>query len=234
LTCVSAALRVFIPLLVCASALTAQQPDVDQPETSPNSAVSASSSIAPSYTPLDLTQKYFYSLNETTGPAQWIGFAVHAAMDQARESPDAWGTGPDSFGMRVANVFGRSLLRGSIAFGVGAFDREDPRYFRLEKGTSWKRVRYALTRTVMARRADGAWMPAYSRLVADYATPFLAQTWRPENFSVGRGFRGGSVAVGMGFGSNLWREFWPDLKKKVWKGSQRFPASGRWWMPSWL
>jgi hypothetical protein len=40
-------------------------------------------------------------------------------------------------------------------------------------------------------------MPAYSRLVADYATPFPAQTWQPENFSAGRGFRGGSVAVGM-------------------------------------
>ena len=229
--CVSAALRVFIPLVVCASALTAQQPDVGQPEASSNSLVSASSPSAPLYTPLDLTQKYVYSVNETVSPVRWIGFAVHAAMDQAQKSPGAWGNGPDSFGIRVANVFGRNLLQANIAFGVSAFDREDPRYFRMEKGTSWKRARYALTRTVMARRDDGRWMPACSRLIADYSTPFIAQTWRPERFSVGRGFRGGSVAVGMGFGSNLWQEFWPDLKKRVWKGSQRFPASGHWWMP---
>ena len=229
--CVSVSVRVFIPLLLCACSLKAQQPDADQPETSSNSVVSTSSPSVLSYTPLDLTQKYLYSLNETTGPAQWIGFALHATLDQAQKSPGIWGSGPDAFGMRVANAFGRNLLRANIAFGVRAFDHEDPRYFRMDKGTPWKRVRYALTRTVMARQDDGRWMPAYSRLVADYATPFLAQTWRPENFSVGRGFRGGSVAVGMGFGSNLWQEFWPNIKKKVWKGSQRTPASGRWWMP---
>ena len=87
---------------------------------------------------------------------------------------------------------------------------------------------------VMARNDDGGWMPEYSRLAADYATPFLAQTWRQEKFGIGRGFRRGSVAVGIGFGSNLWQEFWPDLKKKVWRGSKRFPARAQRWKPSWL
>jgi hypothetical protein len=87
LLCVSAALRVFIPLLVCASALIAQQPDLDQPEASSNSLVSASSPGALSYTPLNLAQKYVYSVNETLSPVRWIGFAVHAAMDQAQKSP---------------------------------------------------------------------------------------------------------------------------------------------------
>ena len=64
-------------------------------------------------------------------------------------------------------------------------------------------------------------MPAYSRLAADYSTPFLAQTWRPETFGVARGFRGGTIGVGMDVGPNLWQEFWPDLKKRVWKGSRR-------------
>ena len=82
-------------------------------------------------------------------------------------------------------------------------------------------TKYALTRTLMARRDDGGWMPAYSRFVADHATPLLGQTWRPEKFSVGRGFRGGSVGLGIDFGSSLVQEFWPDLKKKIWKGSKR-------------
>ena len=236
-------LRVFTPLLMSYATLmcyntglTAQQADPDQPDDPPDSLASASSAIAPApvYTPLDLTQKYLYSFNEMAGPAHWVGFAVHAGLDQFRKSPGAWGNGADSFSVRMANVFGLSFLRQNIAFGVRAFDREDPRYFRKGKGTGRERTKYAFTRTFMARNDDGGWMPAYSRLAADYATPFLAQTWRPEKFGIGRGFRGGSVAVGIGFGSNVWQEFWPDLKKKVWKGSKRLPATGQWWMPSWL
>ena len=148
------------------------------------------------------------------GPAQWIGFAVRAGMDQAEKSPNAWGYGADSFGVRMASRFGKSFLRENIAFGVRAMDGEDPRYFRLGKGGGWKRTRYAFTRSFMARNDDGSWMPAYSRFVADYATPFIAQSWRPEVFSAARGFRGGSVGMGVGFGSNLGQEFWPDLKKQ--------------------
>jgi hypothetical protein len=154
------------------------------------------------------------------GPGHWLGFALHAAFDQARASPGAWGNGADSFGVRVANSFGRSFVRQNIAFGVRAVDGEDPCYFRLGNGTHWTRVKYAFTRSVIARRDDGAWMPAYSRFVSDYATSFLAQTWRPEPFSVGRGFRGGSVTIGLGAGSNLVQEFWPDVRDKIRKRSK--------------
>lgn len=167
----------------------------------------------PAYVPLDLKQKYLYTFNEAMGPARWIGFTIHAAMDQVQRSPNAWGNGPDSFGVRVASHFGKSLLRENIAFGVRALDHEDPRYFRDGKGSGWSRTKYALTRTILARRDTGEWMPAYSRIFASYTTPFLVEGWRPEKFSVGRGLRSGSVGIGMGFGSNLWQEFWPDVKK---------------------
>ena len=170
------------------------------------------------YVPLDLTHKFLYSFNEMMGPTEWIGFTVHAAMDQAQKSPSAWGSGIDSFGVRVASRFGREFLRENIAFGIRALDHEDPRYFRVGAGTGGARVKYALSRTFLARKdtiPDGSvWIPAYSRLIADFGMPFLAQTWRPEGFNIPRGFRQGSIAVGMGFASNLWTEFWPDIRKR--------------------
>ena len=79
-------------------------------------------------------------------------------------------------------------------------------------------MKYALSRTFLARKdtvPDGSvWIPAYSRLIADFGMPFLAQTWRPEGFNIPRGFRQGSVAVGTGFASNMWTEFWPDIRKR--------------------
>ena len=175
--------------------------------------IASATQSAPAYVPLDLKHKYLYTFNEMSGPAQWMGFAIHAAMDQAEKAPNAWGNGMDSFGVRMANHFGRSFLRENIAFGVRAVDGEDPRYFRLGKGSGMKRTKYALTRAFLSRKDDGGWMPAYSRFVADYATPLLSETWFPGKFSVTRGIRGGSLGIGMAFGSNLGSEFWPDIKK---------------------
>ncbi len=232
----SIALRVLTPLLVCsAGALLAQQTDPDQPPTqiaSPwsdplDALVSSSSSVAPdlTYVPLSLGQKYLYTLNEMAGPTQWIGFAVHAGLDQARKVMPAWGTGPESFGVRMANHFGQTFLRENIAFGMRALDHEDPRYFRMEKGTPWNRAKYALTRTAIARNDNGGWMPAYSRFVADFTTPFIEQSWRPDKFTVARGFRGASAGIGLSFGSNLFQEFGPDFKKTLWKRFRHTPDS---------
>ena len=177
--------------------------------------VTGSAPTYPAYAPLDLKQKYLYSFNEMAAPARWIGFALHAAMDQAQKSPSAWGEGPDSFGVRLASRFGRSFMRENIAFGVRALDGEDPRYFVLGRGSRMARTKYAFMGAFMTRRDDGGSMPAYSRFVANLAMPMIAQMWRPEKFSLERGFRAGAGGIGLEFGSNLWQEFAPDLKQRV-------------------
>lgn len=45
--------------------------------------------------------------------------------------------------------------------------------------------------------------------------PFIAQSWRPEQFSVARGFSGGGISVAIALGTNIWDEFWPDFREKL-------------------
>jgi hypothetical protein len=110
---------------------------------------------------------------------------------------------------------GRSFLRQNIAFGVGALDHEDPRYFRIGQGGVWKRTRYAIGHAFVVRNDNGSPMPAYSRFVADYSMPLLAQLWRPEAFRTGRALGIGSALVGSDAAYNIWREFLPDIRKKL-------------------
>jgi hypothetical protein len=176
---------------------------------------STESSNATDYSPLSPTQKYLYSVNQVfTGPV-WIGFAVHSAIDQFRDTPNQWGRNADSFGMRMASHFGTSLLRETTAFGVREADHEDPRYFRSGEGSNWSRTKFALKRTFMVHNDRGSIMPAYSSIIADYATPFLVHEWRPERFTPAIGFRNGTISLGIGAATNVWREFWPDVRKKL-------------------
>ena len=170
----------------------------------------------PIYAPLTLAEKYKYSLNKVFGFPGLLSATLHATLDQADTRPHDWGLGSDAFGVRLASRFGRSLVRQSAAFGIRALDHEDPRYFVSGHGSHWKRTRYAIGRTFAVRKDDGSLMPAYSRLVADYGMPFIAEQWQPGRFrNFPEGLRAGSIALGIGAGMNIGREFWPDIRKRL-------------------
>jgi hypothetical protein len=186
---------------------------VDQDESADPSPVLGQSAT---YSPLTLRQKYAYSFKQIFSGPRAVSLLTHAAYDSASRTSDGWGSGMDAFGVRLASRFGRSLLRQNIAFAVRALDHEDPRYFPSESHTPWKRAKDAIAQTFVVRNDSGKLMPAYSRFVADYGMPFIAQQWRPPGTrTIGEGFRSGSAALGGAVGLNVAQEFWPDLKKLI-------------------
>jgi hypothetical protein len=146
--------------------------------------------------PLTLVQKYLVTMDQVAGPGALFAVGLHGMFDQALDRPHQWGPGAGAIGPRIASDFGRRFLRQNIAFGVRALDHEDPRYFRSGQG-------------------NGSAMPAYSLFVSAATMPFIAQSWRPETFSMARGFGGGTVSIGVALATNIWDEFWPDLRAKL-------------------
>ena len=170
---------------------------------------------APATEPLDLGQKYLYSLDRIAGPTAWLGFAASAGIDQLWKKPGSWGDNSGSFGERMASQIGMRLVHENIAFSVRALDHEDPRYFRRGHGNVLNRVKYAAVHTFAVHNDNGSLMPAYSLFVSSYATPAIARSWRPEPLTLGHEARGGSIGLGVGVVQNLWREFWPDLRQML-------------------
>src|SRR5579872_2224325 len=184
---------------------------------------------APIYTPLTLQQKYLFAMNNMIGAPALSLVLLKATFDHVADSPGKWGSDEGAFAVRYASRFGRSFVRQNLAFGVRALDGEDPRYFVSGHGSGWTRTRYAIGHTFVAKNDRGNWMPAYAMLVSNFGMPFIANEWRPDRHSVPREFRMGGVAVGFATGSSLWQEFWPDLRKKVWKKSPT-PGVCRTWL----
>ncbi len=117
--------------------------------------------------------------------------------------------------MRVASRVGRLAVRENLAFGIRRLDHEDPRYVRSESHGVLSRTRHAVQQTFLARNREGHVMPAYSSLAADFATPFIAQTWHPGVIRGTRELQSGGMAIGMSAFSNICTEFWPDIRKKL-------------------
>lgn len=169
---------------------------------------------APVYTPLTTKENFRYGFDRVFSPGKLLLFGVEAAMDQEREAPGHWGQGMQWYGARYADRFGRALLRENMAFGVRELTGEDPRYEFCSEPGIWTRSKHAIARTFVVRGRDGHLMPAYSRFVSDYATPFIAQQWRQEPFSAGLALRTGTSGIGIAVASNLATEFWPDIRRR--------------------
>jgi hypothetical protein len=171
---------------------------------------------APSvYIPLNLKQKYLYSMGEIFGPNRLVALAAHAALDQMNVHPVQWGGHPESLAIRFASHFGDSFLRHNIEFGVRALDHEDPRYFRSGRGRPWTRAGYAVVHTFVVHNDRGGWMPAYSLAAEAYGTPYLVRRWRPEKFQTASVLQAGTLNLGINIGGNLLKEFWPDLRNAL-------------------
>jgi hypothetical protein len=186
-------------------------------------------SSAPGYIPLTLRQKYLYSLGETFGPDRLAAIAGYAVLDQMGVRPAQWGKRPASLAIRFASHFGDSLLKHNLEFGVRALDHEDPRYFRSGRGRPWARIGHAVVHTFVVRSDRGGWMPAYSIVAADIGTPFLVRRWQPEQFQTASVLQSGAVNIGIDVGTNVLKEFWPDLRNALpnWltRNNPLFPAS---------
>jgi hypothetical protein len=187
-------------------------PQIPDPESEPLALVA--SQPASAYTPLTLKENFQYGFNRVFSPGKLLLFGVEAAMDQERELRGNWGEGMQRYSGRYADRFGRALVRENIAFGVRAFSGEDPRYSACRESGIWKRSKHAVTSTFVVRGRNGHLMPAYSRFVADYATPFIAERWQPDRYHASHALTVGSSGIGVAIASNLGSEFWPDIRRR--------------------
>jgi hypothetical protein len=177
---------------------------------------SASALPAPApFVPLTLGQKYLWSANKVFSPGSLFLYNFRAGFDEVLRKDSPWGNQEDSYGVRTASFLGRSFLRQNLAFGVRAFDHEDPRYFVLGRGSRWTRVKYAVIRTFLVRNDSGGIMPAYSLFTAAFGTPLLADQWGLEHRLNPHPLRAGGAGLGIAVGSDVFQEFWPDIKRKL-------------------
>jgi hypothetical protein len=106
---------------------------------------------------------------------------------------------------------------------LGALWGEDPRYFPSPRRGFGTRVKYVIRTTFVAPHRDGTWHPAYARYIGNVGNNFLSNTWRVDSEN-----GAGNALVRCVFGvvgrmsGNAFAEFWPDVRKRVWRKSKAF------------
>ncbi len=136
----------------------------------------------------------------------------------------AWATvetfGPhwDGFAKRYGMRFTGTAASNTIEAGLGAIWGEDPRYVRNPNLPFKRRIGHVFLLSVAARDGHGNLMPAYARYIAIPGNNFLSNTWRVSSDSTTSAALTRTAYGVLGkITSNAWSEFWPDVKRHVFK-----------------
>ncbi len=174
--------------------------------------------IAQTQEPLDVMGKLHYHVKATIGPMSIAGDAAYAAILQEAGAPLEWRQGGAAYGKRGASMVAWSGIHSALAFGLDSTLHQDPRYFRSGDGGFWRRSGHALRGTVLTRTDSGGETLSTWRIGSDYGAAVLSNMWYPDRLNTARlGFIQGSVTLGLDLAGNLAKEFWPDVRRKVFK-----------------
>ena len=173
----------------------------------------------PSYKPITGKERFKWFAISTAGPMSlFVTGPLSAALSTATNSPKEYGPHwegfADRYGMRLTGVSTGNAMEA----GLGALWHEDPRHFRMPDRTFGARVKYVMVSAFIAPHADGRFHPAYARYVGIVGNNFLSNTWRvPSDNSAGDAALRSVYGVLGRMGSDAFAEFWPDIKRIVFK-----------------
>jgi hypothetical protein len=165
--------------------------------------------------PLSTGDKFTNYLNTTYGPVALMRAGASAGISQARNNPEEWGQGWDAYAARFGSNLGQRAVANSISLGVGILRGEDPRYFASERTSFSTRLGNAVAQTFVTHTNNGTRTVAVGRVAGAFGGGFVSRTWQPEGHGIWwPGIQQGAMSLGSVAVSNIFREFWPDVKKR--------------------
>jgi hypothetical protein len=174
------------------------------------SAASSAGKLSPS-------QKFELFGFNTFNPFPIAAAAAQAGFSQAIDSPEGYGQGAEGYGKRFGAAYADTAT--SQFFGTFFFPsilKQDPRYFRKAEGSNGSRIGYAVSRVFITRNDSGKQAPNISFLLAAGSSAAISNLYYPAG---NRNFGNAAIRFGTAFGTqagfNVFKEFWPDIKHKL-------------------
>jgi hypothetical protein len=139
-----------------------------------------------------------------------------AGLGQWTNQSPSFGQGLKGYGHRLVTNYGDQAMGNMFTEGLyPVLLREDPRYFRRGTGGTWSRVGYALSRVMVIHKDSGGLRFNCSEWVGNATAVAISNTYYPDNRTVTDNVTKLLTQVGTDAVSQVAKEFWPDIKRKM-------------------
>lgn len=172
--------------------------------------------------PLTPKQKAERAIRNTFSPRALANRALIAGWSQLWDSPPEWSGDMKGYGQRFGTRMGRLAVRQGVQLSTDIAFGLDPRYDRCECDGFWGRTGHAWRRIVVARKDHGGETFAVSTFAGAFVPPLLTDRWYPDTYNTwNHKWTSGAEFLLLRGGTNMLREFWPDISRKLHLGRFR-------------
>lgn len=226
---VSAVLVVFAFAAQCQQVLPGDRIQPGTPASSDNSAAQPESKrifgIIPNYRtspsiddfePLTSREKFRIASEDAFDPGTFALAALFAGEGQLTNADRSFGQGAAGYGRYFGTAFGDFAIGNFMTEGVfPSLFHQDPRYFRRDTGSGWSRFRYAVGQTFWTHGDSGRTEFNFSELIGNSTAVAISNAYYPDHRTASNAVSGLSIQLGLDTASNVLKEFWPDIERKL-------------------
>jgi hypothetical protein len=151
---------------------------------------------------------------------------MFAGLDQLTNSDPSFGQGMKGYAHRLGAWYLDESIGNMMTEGIfPAMLHQDPRYFRKGSGGFKRRTGYALSRVIITDKDGGGKQFDYSEWLGNATAVAISQTYHPDNRTAADATELLLEQVGTDAISQVLKEFWPDIKRKLFTRKHPVTAS---------
>jgi hypothetical protein len=142
--------------------------------------------------------------------------AAVAGLGQLSNQHPSFGQGLKGYGRRWATSYGDQAMGNMLTEGFfPVLLHEDPRYFRRGTGSVWSRLGYAVSRVMVTQKDAGGTGFNFSEWLGNATVVGIGNAYYPDGRNLGNNATRLVQQVGIDAASQVLKEFWPDIRRKV-------------------
>ena len=170
------------------------------------------------YESITTRQKFKIGALDSFDKPVYVLAGFYAGIAHLQNSNPSFGQGAKGYANRYVRSLGDTMVGNLMTEAVfPSLLKEDPRYFLLgDNGrTTRQRLGYALTRVLITRTDSGGRRFNFSEFLGNGVSVALSNTYYPETRTIHDNMNKLALQVGTDALSNVLKEFWPDIKRKM-------------------
>src|SRR5260370_34508143 len=179
------------------------------------------------FRPITTKQKFTIATKDSFDYPVFMTTGAWAGLSQLQGSDNnVFGQGAKGFAHRYGINYADQLIGNYFpeAF-VPTLFHKDPRYFRKGEGSKKGRLGYAISRIVVARNDNGVTTFNSSEIVGNALASLAVMTYHPHERNLKAGlYQWGVTYIGSDMVGQILKEFWPDIKRKLFHKEQGLSA----------
>ena len=175
--------------------------------------------LTPAETALTRRGKFDLAFKDTFDPFTFVAAGFYAGLAQWQNDYAPFGQGGTGFAKRFGAAYADQAIGNYMTEAIlPSLLHQDPRYFRKGSGSPWRRVGYALSRTIISRTDTGRKTFNYSEFAGNAAAAAISNAYYPASErTAGEACEKLTIQLVSDTGFNVLLEFWPDMRHAIFR-----------------